>query len=255
MALVDLIVRQWGAGARRIMLVHGLSSSAEGWWRLGPDLAAAGYEVAAPNLRGHGGSGDGDGFSLDAYRDDVLALGGGWDMVLGHSLGGLVVLACQLADPGFARSLVLEDPFLRPQPTPEMVAWLLADYEEPITEARLAAARPRWMPRDVAAKVEALRAAGPHVVERTLEGVGGLDLWPRMAELTVPTLLMAADPAQDALVSRLDADTAAENPVVRVAVVPGSSHSIHRDSYAGFWSVLAEFMNEVGLPAAVGAED
>ena len=150
MALVDLIVRQWGAGARRIMLVHGLSSSAEGWWRLGPDLAAAGYEVAAPNLRGHGGSGDGDGFSLDAYRDDVLALGGGWDMVLGHSLGGLVVLACQLADPGFARSLVLEDPFLRPQPTPEMVAWLLADYEEPITEARLAAARPRWMRKPTA---------------------------------------------------------------------------------------------------------
>jgi pimeloyl-ACP methyl ester carboxylesterase len=254
MALVDLNVQTWGSGARRIMLVHGLSSSAEGWWRLGPDLAAAGYTVVAPDLRGHGRSDDGDGFSLVAFRDDVLDLGGGWDMVLGHSLGGLVVLACQLADARFARSLVLEDPFLRPQPTPDMVAWLLADYEEPITEAGLAAARPRWGPRDVAAKVEALRAAGPHVVEGTLEGIGGLDLWPRMADLTVPTLLMAADPAEDALVTSHDAEIAGANPAVRVVAVPGSSHSIHRDSYPGFWSVLAAFMAEIGLPVAA-AED
>jgi pimeloyl-ACP methyl ester carboxylesterase len=255
MGRVELSTETWGGGDRRIMLVHGLSSSAGGWWRLGPDLAAAGCTVVAPNLRGHGGSGDGDGFSLDAYRDDVLGLGGGYDMVLGHSLGGLIVLACQLADPGFARSLVLEDPFLRPQPTPHMVAWLLADYEEPITETRLAAARPRWGPRDVAAKVQALRAAGPQVVEGTLEGIGGLDLWPRVADLTVPTLLMGADPGEDALVTRHDAEAAAENPVVRVAVVPGSSHSIHRDSYPGFWSALAAFMAEIGLPVAGIAED
>lgn len=246
---MELRTRTWGDGESRILLVHGLSSSAAGWWRLGPDLAAAGYTVVAPDLRGHGDTGDGDGFSLDAYRDDVLALRGGWDLVLGHSLGGLVVLACQLADSAFARSLVLEDPFLRPQPGPEMIAWLLADYEEPITEAHLAAARPRWQPLDIAVKVRALRAAGPHVVEATMESIGGLDLWPRMEELTVPTLLMGADPAEDALATPPDGETAAGNPHVRFEVVPGSSHSIHRDSYPAFRSVLASFMSEVGLAA------
>ena len=245
---VSLGTQRWGSGEQRIMLLHGLSSSSAGWWRLGPDLAAAGYAVVAPDLRGHGKSDDGGGFTLDAYRDDVLALGGGWDLVLGHSLGGLVVLACQLADPGFARSLVLEDPFLRPNADPEVVAWLLTDYSEPITEARLAAARPRWGSEDVAAKVGALLAAGPHVVTGTMEGIDGLDVWPTMADLTVPTLLLGADPSEDALVSSADGHAAAENPLVRFDVVPGSSHSIHRDSYEEFWSVLAGFMAGVGMP-------
>jgi len=247
-SVVSLQTRRWGSGDRRILLLHGLSSSGEGWWRVGPDLAAAGYSVVAPDLRGHGDSGDGDGFRLTAYRDDVLALGDGWDVALGHSLGGLVVLACQLADPGFARSLVLEDPFLRPPAGPETVDWLLTDYAEPITEERMAASRPRWQKEDVAAKVRALRSAGPHVILGTMDEIGGVDLWPGMADLNVPTLLMGADPAGDAFVSREDGVAAAANPLVHFEVVPGSSHSIHRDSYDAFRSVLTGFMAAAGLP-------
>nr|NIR41469.1 alpha/beta hydrolase [Actinomycetota bacterium]NIS36505.1 alpha/beta hydrolase [Actinomycetota bacterium]NIT98737.1 alpha/beta hydrolase [Actinomycetota bacterium]NIU71002.1 alpha/beta hydrolase [Actinomycetota bacterium]NIV58940.1 alpha/beta fold hydrolase [Actinomycetota bacterium] len=179
----------WGDGPRRALLLHGLSSNSQGWWRLGPDLASLGFTVVAPNLRGHGGSSLGDGLHLDGYRDDVLAIGTGWDVVLGHSLGGLLALACQLADPGFCAALVLEDPALALAPTPEVVEWLVAEYAEPIDVEALSAARPRWSEADVAAKVQALRAAGPHVVTGTIEALGLVDVWSELAAISIPTLL------------------------------------------------------------------
>ena len=44
--------RGFGDGDRRMLLIHGILSNADGWWRLGPDLTAAGYAVTAPDLIG-----------------------------------------------------------------------------------------------------------------------------------------------------------------------------------------------------------
>ncbi len=238
-------VATWGDGPRRVLLLHGLSSNAQSWWRLGPDLAARGFTVVAPNLRGHGGSGLGDGLHLDGYRDDILAAGTGWDMALGHSLGGLVALACQLADPGFCSALVLEDPALALAPTPEVVDWLVADYAQPISAEALATARPRWSDGDIAAKVQALRAAGPHVVTGTMEALGGVDIWSELASVSVPTLLLGADPAQDALVSAEQGTAAEALGHVDYVMIPGSGHSMHRDSYEPFWAALVGWMTGV----------
>jgi len=166
----------YGDGDRRILLLHGISSNANGWWRLGPDLAAAGFTVVAPDLRAHGRSPAVTDYSIEAYRDDVLGLGSGWDVVLGHSLGGSIAVVCQATDPGWARSLVLEDPALVLVSTPEVMQWLLQDYRSPIDIETIRAAYPEWHPNDVTAKVEALRQAGPHVVEPTMQAFEAVDL-------------------------------------------------------------------------------
>ena len=45
----------WGATeAPSLLLLHGVTSSARTWWRIGPALAAAGFRVVAPDLPGHG---------------------------------------------------------------------------------------------------------------------------------------------------------------------------------------------------------
>lgn len=107
--------RRPGAGAR-LLLVHGNASDSRFFAPLLEHLPAE-YDVAAPDLRGYGGT---EARPVDARRglgdfaDDLLALMDalGWAdaHVLGHSLGGGVALQLTLAAPGRVRSLTLVAP-------------------------------------------------------------------------------------------------------------------------------------------------
>ena len=110
---VALSTTVWGRGPRRALLLHGLTSAGSTWWRLGEDLATAGFTTVAPDLRAHGTSPVGDNLSIESYRDDVLLLGGGWDLLVGHLLGGAVAAAVMAANPSFAAKVVLEDMIIR----------------------------------------------------------------------------------------------------------------------------------------------
>jgi pimeloyl-ACP methyl ester carboxylesterase len=82
-----------------VLLVHGITSSADAWRRVIPVLAER-HTVVAPDLLGHGGSAKPRGdYSLGAYasglRDLLAALGHERATVVGHSMGGGI--AMQLA--------------------------------------------------------------------------------------------------------------------------------------------------------------
>jgi pimeloyl-ACP methyl ester carboxylesterase len=82
-----------------VLLVHGITSSADAWRNVTPALAED-YTVVAPDLLGHGGSAKPRGdYSLGAYasglRDLMAALGHERATVVGHSMGGGI--AMQLA--------------------------------------------------------------------------------------------------------------------------------------------------------------
>ncbi|MGI8707611.1 MAG: alpha/beta fold hydrolase [Actinomycetota bacterium] len=148
------------------MLIHGLTSSARSWWRLGAEMARAGYRVDAPDLRGHGDSPRGDDYLLTSYATDVLALDREWDVVVGHSLGGAIAAIAQTTDRGFADRLVLEDPLLRLSEPESFIAEYTKPFEDPSAGAVLAQ-HPRWHPQDARIKAEALEASSPEVVRRT----------------------------------------------------------------------------------------
>lgn len=242
MAPIELNVTEWGTGPRRALVLHGIGSNAAGWWRLGPDLAALGYHVVAPDLRGHGFSPKAARMLIEDYRDDVLELGSGWDLVLGHSLGGAVVLAVIAVDETFTTRLILQDPAIFGSDDPEVLAYLLSDYEAPITAERVAAANPRWHPRDAAIKAEALHQSGPEVIHLTVGEGGPWNYWDQLVALRIPTLLIGADPDLNALVPPHVGKAAAEaNPNIRFETVVGGSHSMHRDEYDAFWKLVREF--------------
>jgi len=82
-----------------LLLIHGITSSADAWREVVPALAEH-YTVVAPDLLGHGGSAKPRGdYSLGAYasglRDLLAALGHERATVVGHSMGGGI--AMQLA--------------------------------------------------------------------------------------------------------------------------------------------------------------
>jgi pimeloyl-ACP methyl ester carboxylesterase len=103
-----------GEGGAPLLLVHGWPESKRIWWRVIEPLAAAGFDVIVPDLRGFGDSDVGpDGFhDVAAHVADLWALltdGLGLDRVVlcGGDLGGPVVQVLALEHPSLTDRLVL----------------------------------------------------------------------------------------------------------------------------------------------------
>ncbi len=186
----------WGrAGDPPLLLVHGVTSNALIWWRVGPALAAAGYRVTAVDMPGHGRRRRTDAWSTrfadtaeeltrfiraaglagpEASDGAITAPALG---VVGHSWGALV--AAHLPAAGLAPGrLVLIDPpvltharmvALTEQPTERTYDTL----EAATTAVRLA--NPGWTDGDVAAKARALTEFNPDLVLAVLRGNGDWD--------------------------------------------------------------------------------
>ncbi|HSO95212.1 MAG TPA: alpha/beta hydrolase [Acidimicrobiia bacterium] len=105
-----------GVGGYPILLIHGYPETKRIWWRNVASLAAAGFEVIAPDLRGVGDSDlAADGFyDIAAYSMDLYALvhdvlGHEQCVIVGGDVGGVVL--CDLVGryPGFAVRLAFFD--------------------------------------------------------------------------------------------------------------------------------------------------
>jgi pimeloyl-ACP methyl ester carboxylesterase len=94
-----------------LILVHGLGGAASNWTELAPLLARR-HRLLVPDLPGHGGSSALPGVSgLEPYADRVALVAERERMlpapVVGHSLGGSVVLRFALRRPGDVQAIVL----------------------------------------------------------------------------------------------------------------------------------------------------
>lgn len=217
------------------LLVHGLSSDSESWWRVAPALEELGWDVITVDLRGHGLAARAESYSLREYARD---LDDGWDLVVGHSLGGAAsVLAAQR--PNFTRSLVLIDPVLD-VPVAEQEA-IMADQvaELSFTEESLARDKPHWHELDRAAKLTGVQRVDPHAVVRTFTDTGRWDVTAEARALTVPTLIISGDPG---VYTMLDPALARELPAEYV-VIEGAGHSPHRDRPDETLAALRSFLD------------
>ena len=110
-----MALQHWPAAAGnargRLVLIHGLSSIADSWWRMGPALAQDGWDVTAVDQAGHGGRPLAGEASDEALAAAIrAAVPDGPDVLVGHSLGAFTALALLARDPGWARVAILEEP-------------------------------------------------------------------------------------------------------------------------------------------------
>ena len=109
---LTLNVAEWGGAGPPLVLLHGGSASWRSWAAAAPPLARD-WHVIAPDLRGHGLSGRGSGYTLPDYADDIVRLVdqelGQPAVLVGHSLGGHVAVASAACRPDVARALVVGD--------------------------------------------------------------------------------------------------------------------------------------------------
>ena len=233
----------WGDGGDPpVLLVHGVTSNAGIWWRVGPAIAAAGRHVVAVDMPGHGRTGwparshrfmdtaaELADFIQAAYLDTPgLA-------VVGHSWGGMVTAHLPAAGLLPTTLVLLDPPVLT-------LARLRALTESPterdyatLDEAVAAVRRtnPDWTDRDVEAKARALTEFNPELVLAVLlqngDWDGGMAALRDPAAASTSAWLIRGEWATggfipDSRVARIEAQLGAG----RVITIAGAPHSPQR---------------------------
>jgi pimeloyl-ACP methyl ester carboxylesterase len=233
----------WGdPDARPLLLVHGVTSAAAIWWRVGPRLAATGRRVVAVDLPGHGRTGHWSGrYRWRETAEDLVAFvaGAGLDrsdlQVIAHSWGAAV--AANLPAAGLCpATIVLLDPPALPV---AIIAQMASDptwrvYDDPVEAvAAVAAANPTWDAGDVAAAADAMRQvdvdAAKAIVLENGDWDAGLGALADPAAAGVPVWLVRGEPAAGGLtLDHAAAEFVRRYGEAHVITIPGAPHSPQR---------------------------
>ena len=206
-------------------------------WLYGTALADDGWRADAVDLRGHGLAPRALDYTIAAYAADLLAArpdgGGAWDLVIGHSLGGAASTAAAAAQPDWTRRLVLIDPAIHLGERDRQIVRESQErsFADPSTAA-VRAEHPRWHEQDVEAKALSAQQASRWAVEQTSTQNPVWDERTAASRLTIPTHVIASDPAVYSIFAGRLVDEVAANPLVSISVVKDAGHSPHRDKPA-----------------------
>ena len=233
----------WGdPAARPLLLIHGVTSSAATWWRLGPALAATGRRVVAVDLPGHGRTGHWQGHHR--FRDnaaDVAAFvrAAGLDrpdlQVVGHSWGAMTAAALPTAGLRPATIVLVDPPALAHAFMAAQVSSTDERHYDDIDEARAAvrAANPDWDDGDVRAKAEAItqldESASRSVLLDNGDWDGGLADLADPAAAGIPVWVVRGETATggylpDAILPAYAARVGGDH----IITIPGGPHSPQR---------------------------
>lgn len=241
---VPLNVMSWGApdAPRTLVALHGITSNGGAMTELARPLADRGWRVLAPDMRGHGESGRGNGdFSFDALLDDIAAaVPAAPDMLLGHSFGGALAQLGVLSGRFAPRALLLEDPvshFADKETPLGMLNWDEANITRGIDG--ILELNPGWSRRDAAWKLLSLEQMAFDDARAAFAGNAPWDLRDYAAQLAAARPTVWALPGTSRFVPPGDvARLKAEAGDAAVRIFPEAGHSIHRDETDKFIDML-----------------
>ena len=188
-----------GPARGRVLLIHGLSSIAGSWWRIGPALAERGWDVTAVDQAGHGGRPVSGEITPGSLADAVLELySEGPDVLVGHSLGTVTAFGLLERRPGWARTVILEEPasLLAPEVCLTAARAVMADVaaareDRPAVVERVRRDNPRWADEDVHWAVQGFAELDPAPFARRFAALATDE----RLRLSTPDRILAADPA------------------------------------------------------------
>ena len=273
-------VLEWSAQDRAkgtVLLLHGFADCAGSFDLVSPALAAAGYRVVAPDLRGFGGTGwapRGSYYHFPDYVADVDELARVLDLrdllVVGHSMGGSVATLFAGSRPSLVRGVALLEGLGPPETdlafTPQRLGKWLDDltarrsYEQsPIEDpsgvlSRLVSQHP-GVPREV------LASRVPHLAHERADGRWEWRFDP-LHRSTSPTPFLAA--MYRAFLARIqaptlvvgggvdgyhppdEADRIGALSLVTHVELAGAGHMMHWTQPGALSSALLEFFSGIG---------
>ena len=261
--LLRMDARRGGAGRGILLFLHGLGEHAlchEAWLAR---FAAAGFDVVAPDLRGHGHwpGRPGAVASYARMQQDVSELiaylrrGSSAPLIVyGHSMGGNLALATLrgLAEP--PERLVLSSPWLRLSHRP---AWLKLTVGRMLVHLVPAMTMPSGLKDDQLARppeVAAQYRDDPLTHRRISLGIYygamqvGRELLREGMAVIPPTLLLHGDQDGVTSVGGSEALAARCGGRVELRVMPGGAHDLHYGAGAGeVFEVVEGWLTREGL--------
>jgi pimeloyl-ACP methyl ester carboxylesterase len=230
---VRLAYETGGAGDPPMIFVHGWSGR-RSYFAPQFDYFADRHAVATMDLRGHGESGQPDavpgGYEIDVLADDVLAVarasGFSRPVVVGHSLGALIGLACA-GRPGAISALAMVDP----APITNEAAKTFFRESGPAVSAdddgswRTAFVGGMFLPTDVAGRAAVMKdvhSVSPRIAAELMRVMGEFDGESALGEASVPVLSIgsAGPPNSPADLRRLC-------PAIVTGQTVGAGHFAH----------------------------
>jgi pimeloyl-ACP methyl ester carboxylesterase len=252
---MQLHFKELGQGLPLVIL-HGLLGSSDNWLGIAPQLAEK-FHVFIPDLRNHGQSPHHAEMNFTAMATDVVEFFAAQNLedacMLGHSLGGKVVMQFALQHPGRVQKLVVEDmaPRAYAPAHDEIFSALLAlDLKAFATRQQIEAALEPQIP-DLVLRRFLLKNLGRDVAggffwKINLRGIA--ENYPHLCEA-----LAAGNPfAQPTLFIRggkSDYIRTEDEPLIRelfpqseIQTIAGANHWVHGDQPAEFLRLALEFL-------------
>lgn len=252
---MELAVHESGSGTRTAVLIHGIMSDSRAWHRVTAELEAKGFRVLAVDLAGHGRSPRARRYSPAGWADDVVEtlesrLDGPPDVVMGHSLGGLV--ASIVADRLAPRAAIYIDPAFS---FPKGVRGLLFKLGFAMAPRPRRSALVRWNPKWSAEDVDIELATLRDWDKRTILGFADSRPLVPPARLVAPSLVVLAEKSlliTDKVAQRL------RGQGMTVETIRGTGHTVFRDDHAGFMETVEAWLHTLApqpVPAYAIARD
>lgn len=180
-----------GSGERRnLVLVHGAGESHLHW---PPGLRRLeGTDVYALDLPGHGRSGGRGRDSIAAYRDLLAAfldaLGLERAVLVGHSMGGAIVLSFALNRPNQLEGMVLVSSGARLKVLPAILDGILSDFDSTVELICSYAYGPEASKELMETRLEWMKKVHPEALHGDFAACDAFDMMGRLGEIQLPTL-------------------------------------------------------------------
>ena len=242
--MARLNVFRWGdpRADRTLVALHGITANAGAMTELARPLAERGWQVLAPDMRGHGESTRANGdFSFDSLLADFAeSVPCQPDVLLGHSFGGTLAQFGLLRGVFRPSAIVLEDPvshFADRRASRAMLEW--DETNLPRAIGGLLALNPGWSKLDAAWKLLSLIQVDFDDARTAFAGNAPWDLRndaKRIAGM-VPTVWVLPEssrfvPLEDQKQLRKEVGERA------VVVIRDVGHSVHRDATSKFVDIV-----------------
>jgi len=218
-------------------------------------------QVVYLDLRGHGRShwGNAAEWTFEACADDVRAfcdaVGVDRPVVLGHSMGGPIVLLYGARHPGHAAGLIVQSRFARWDP-PRLVEGFRRVASDEVAEIAKRSYAGEDVPEEEWARVFAAfglhvpaerKAAAPQNLELNSHGMNlirRLDIVDQLQRINAPTLVSVGelDPVTPVAAAE-EIVRALPEGLGRLEVVPGAGHFTWLDAPDRYWPIIIEFVH------------
>ena len=253
---------EWNPGApQSLILLHGNSANAW-WWEAVAHAISPDFRIVALDQRGHGDSEwvQPAAYAPSDYASDLASFIEhdsklhGRPIIVGHSMGGLSVLAYAAKHHDVARgAIVIDSAIVSSRGRDRYLHRLKSLPVVTYPDLETAKARYRLMPNEGDVAPEILGAVAEKSLARTDDGRwtlkfdrdsffggDGMNVLEALAAVTMPTLLVRAENSRIMTVQGLER-AAEANPRAKAVTIPGAHHHVLLEMPTAVARVIEDF--------------